>query len=68
MYKHSIAKKTITCEVCGTIINTEKKGMVICDCGKYTYIHATRPHKCGCRGKMEIIKLISYGENKDYIT
>ena len=67
MYKYSEKRNTLTC-ICGNWkCDTSEKGIKICDCGKFTYTYATRPHSCGCRGKMEDVKHVSYDKVKDYL-
>jgi hypothetical protein len=67
MYKYSEKKNTLTCDCGKWKINTTEKGVKICDCGKYTFTYATRPHKCGCRGKFEDVKSVAYDKIKDYL-
>tara|TARA_R100000654_G_scaffold14554_2_gene31377 strand:- start:11709 stop:11912 length:204 start_codon:yes stop_codon:yes gene_type:complete len=67
MYSYSEKRNTFKCEVCNDKLDTTIKGIQLCKCGKYTFTYATRPHSCGCRGKMEDVKSVSYDKVKDYL-
>ncbi len=67
MPSYTTRNHTLTCDCKKWSCDMRKEGIQICDCAKYTYTLAKRPHRCGCSGKMETVRSISYGKTKDYI-